>query len=149
MWNQIAFGGFLIVVAIGLYWHHLRAEALWSAEVARWPEAADTEHSRNSRVRHRRRVRASWLIGVVGIALIGGVFLESTLHFAIFWAIVLLLVSYIVWLGLADLWSTRRHMRALSEQHREATARLRAELEAEVTRLRSSPSTETPPMDSA
>jgi hypothetical protein len=149
MWNQIAFGGFLIVVAIGLYWHHHRAEANWSAEVARWPEAAATEHSRNSRDRQRRRVRASWLIGVVGVAMIGGVFLESTLYFAVFWAIVLVLVSYIVWLGLADLWLTRRHMRALNEQQRVATAQLRAELEAEIARLRTQASPESPPLDSA
>lgn len=136
MWHQIAFGASLIAVAAGLFWHHLRVEALWAEEAARWPDHATDDQRQATRLRHRRRLQGSLLIGLVGLAMMGGTLLASPLQLLLFWCSVLLLVLSIIWLGLSDLWSTRQHMRAMHEQHRRATEQIRAELEAEIARFR-------------
>ena len=139
MFEYLAFGAFLIAVAAGLFWYQRRSEAAWAADAERWPEAHDAETPLLAQRRRRRRTQICLLIGLVGLAVIGGTQVAAPLQFLVYWCSVLPLVFGIIGLGLADFWSTRRHVRVLYEQQRQATERMRAELEAEVARWRKPP----------
>jgi hypothetical protein len=134
MWQQIGFGTILIGVSAILLWHQRR----WEASSIREPEDTNS-------LRHRRRRRLScWLIGAVGVAIVAGSQLHSPLAFVLFWTAILLLTLTLAWLGIADFWSTREHVRALHLQHRREAERMRDELKADFERYRAARSPEQP-----
>lgn len=65
----------------------------------------------------RRRVQASLMIGIVGIAIFGGQFLESPTMIATFWAGVIFLLLWIVALAMADILATQQHFGRVHRDH--------------------------------
>jgi hypothetical protein len=95
-------------------------------------ELSEREREYRSR-QHRRRMQTSSMIGVIGLLVLagnwlpGGVVLSTT-----YWSVVLVLVSWIVWLAVADLISTRLFF----HQVRQDQLAEQVKLQAEVDRLR-------------
>ena len=69
------------------------------------------------------------MIGVVGLAVIGGIWISEPIFFVAYWAAVTVVVFWIGILALADLVSTRFYYAQLRQKNLTMHASLRAELE--------------------
>jgi hypothetical protein len=126
MWPSIVFGSLLLVISCGLIAAHLvarRSHAL--AEL-------DEQEATYRRRQFRRRMQASALIGVVGLAVLGGLWVEGPPEEALYWCGVLLVVIWILFLAGADAASTQSFFR--EAQKRRAAEHLA--LQKEIQRFR-------------
>ena len=96
--TNIIFGLVLIAIAAVLTSGHWRARRLPPDPVA------DEREADYKRRRLRRRMQASAMIGIAGVAIIIGQWIpEGSLTYVIYWGVVVLLVVWITLLALADM----------------------------------------------
>ena len=123
MWTNIAFAAFLMVVSGVLLATHNRS----------WRQAQSEDHDDKATDfhwrRYRRRMQASAMIGIVGLTVGIGAWIEDTLLSAIYWSVVFLIVVWIVILAAADLVSSRFFLNQIRDQHTAEHAALQAELD--------------------
>ena len=123
MWSSILFGVTLLVLCgLMLFWH---ARAWEHASHADLDEPALDFFRRQ----YRRRKQASAMIGVVGLAVIGGIWISEPILFVAHWVAVTVVVFWMGILALADLVSTRFYYAQLRQENLTVQASLRAELE--------------------
>jgi len=128
MWLSILFGLFLIVLSALML---VRNRAAWRS--ARVPEAESSEADNDFPYRqYRLRRQANALMAIVGLAIIGGVWVTDTKVAAMYWLGVFGLVCWMALLAVADLVTTRSYYGQLQ---RDQIAE-RALLEAELNQLR-------------
>ena len=123
------FGLSLVVISAVLLWWHTNN---W--QVAKSRIEKDSERLYTWR-QFRRRVQASSMLGVVGIAVVLGQYIPISPTALIYWFIVVLVVLWIILLALADLVSTRLYL----EEIRRDTIVEQALLREEMRQLRPSP----------
>ncbi len=108
-------------------------------------DLANKDQQSFHRLQLRRRIQASAMIGLLGVAIAVGMAIpwqrwplmtsrgsQLPLAFAGYWLLVILVTFWIVALALADLTHSRSHIRQLTRQHQIK----RAELEAQLQRHR-------------
>jgi len=126
MLANIFFALFLIGLLAVLFWRH-------------WQQWRNREHDQLNprdadffRRQLRRRVQASAMIGMVGLAVLYGQTLSVSVGALAYWLVVVLVVLWIMLLALADVFATRMH---LSRMRRDVLVE-QACLEAELRRSR-------------
>ena len=123
MWSNIVFGAFLIAFAAVMLARH---RAAWQA--ASEDELGEQEHDYLRR-QYRRRLQASAMIGLVGIAVVVGIWFTDTVAAAVYWGAVALVVCWIGLLAVADLISTRMYFHSVRKGQLEEQAALQTELD--------------------
>jgi hypothetical protein len=126
MWPSVIFGSLLVLASAGLVAGHV---------LARRRRANDhlDDLERVYRVRQfRHRMQASALLGVVGLAVIGGNWVDGPPGEALYWSGVLMVVLWVLFLAGADAASTQSFFR--EEQKRQAAEHLA--LQKEIERFR-------------
>lgn len=130
MWSSIFFGVFLIALSVCLLVSHAKS---WRT----LREEEDNERAIDFYGRQfRRRMQASGMLGIVGVAMIVGIWIDAqndTILSVIFWCVVLLIVAWIGVLAVADWISSRFYF----EQVRADQETEHAALKAELDRIRS------------
>jgi hypothetical protein len=126
MWPSVVVGSLLVLVSVALIAGHLLARR--SLAAARLDEQERLYHRRQ----FRRRMQASALIGAVGVAVVGGLWVNGPPGEALYWFGVLLVVIWIVILAGFDAASTQSYFR---EAQRRQSAEHR-ELQKEIDRFR-------------
>ncbi len=122
MWSSIAFGAFLLAFAGFMIMRH---RAAWRLAQEEDLDEPDLDFLRRQ---FRRRMQASGMIGLVGVAVIVGIWVTHTVTAAIYWSVVILIVLWIGMLAVSDLINTRYYYGQLAQKHVEEHARLTAEL---------------------
>lgn len=119
MWFTFLFGGTLIAVAILL--------SLLPSERA---AAGDEDPLLRDYLKQRRRRRlfVNGLIGSIGAAIIGSLWLQAVWATAIYWSLLLGLVTWMLALAMADIASTRRYYGQMRRRQREEHAQLARDL---------------------
>jgi hypothetical protein len=112
----------LVLASVLLILVHRRT-ARRAAEVFGAPEEREFAASQ-----YRRRVQTSAMIGLVGVLLFAGQWVEHPIGVLVYWLAVVLLVVWIMLLALADVVATRTHFSRLRRGSLVEHARLQAEL---------------------
>ncbi|NIP87051.1 MAG: hypothetical protein GTO03_16410 [Planctomycetales bacterium] len=123
--GTLSFALFLIAISVGLVGGHVYT---WRGE--RSPGQASADPRGNyARRKFRRRMQASLMIGITGIAIAASASLpnDPVVH-TIYWAGVILWVVWIALLALADVVATQQHFRRLRDAHLIEEAHLRNQL---------------------
>jgi hypothetical protein len=121
--TTLIFGLFLLVISTVLVFAHLR---VWRAEQS-FPEA--DEYREFAWRKFRRRMQASIMIGIAGVAILASAWLpDKPLVQLTYWAAVVILVAWIALLACADLLATRHYFGQAQLDHVVEHARLRAQL---------------------
>ncbi len=123
MWPSLIFGSFLIVLSIALVVSH------WVARSSHETAALDPHERTYRRVQFRRRMQASVLIGAVGLAIIGGLWVDEPPGEALYWCGVLSAVVWIIFLAGSDAASTQSFFREFQKQRIEEEELLRKEID--------------------
>lgn len=123
MWSHLAFAAFLLGASAGLLWMHLRA---WRASRL---ESQDEQAFEFRRRQFRRRMQASGMIGVVGIAVAASLAVTAPLMTAGLWLVVLSLVVWMLLLALADMVSSYFYYAQVRARHAAEHASLQAKLD--------------------
>ena len=123
------FGLFLVVISAALLWWHTNN---WRVAKSRIEKDSDRLHAWRQ---FRRRVQASSMLGVVGVAVVLGQYIPISPMALIYWFIVVLVVLWIILLALADLVSTHLYL----EEIRRDTIVEQTLLREEMRQLRQSP----------
>jgi hypothetical protein len=139
------FPAFVLLMAGGLVWSHVRTWSALKLEKERLvranvdqADAAAADYDYRYR-QCRRRLQASSLLGLVGVALFVGQlidFRKNPSFFVFFWCAVALLVLWIVLLALADVFATRMRNLRLSQERLIENAKLQARIRKAKERLR-------------
>ena len=103
----------------------VRTEQAWRR--AKNSDLEDAEHD-YLRKRRRRRLQTNAIIGIVGLAMIGGVWIRDALFFGIYWFVVILLVLWIILLAAVDFFHTRLYFRQMQLRYSAERTALKAEL---------------------
>lgn len=113
--------------------------ALLGLHIRKWRRldevAEDDDQKHFHRRQLRRRLQASAMIGLLGIAIAAGMAIpwqRWPLAFAFYWLLVILVTFWIALLALADMSHSRAYVNQLNREHRIK----RAELEAQLARYR-------------
>ncbi|NIL96213.1 MAG: hypothetical protein GTO53_02665 [Planctomycetales bacterium] len=123
--GTLSFALFLVAISAGLVIAHLHS---WRGERAKDQTPGGHEAVYAWR-KFRRRMQASLMIGLTGVAIVVGNWLPADpLLYGIYWAAVILAVFWIVLLALADLIHTRRHFQRLRDQQLVEQAQLGQQL---------------------
>ena len=127
--ESVVFGGVLILVSAGLTACHLTARR-------RGDESGQSEKQlAYARGRFRRRMQASLMIGLAGVAIVIGQWIPQTPEIYLFyWLSVAGLVLWIVALALADMLATRIHYSRIRREQLIEQARLRVDLRQQLQR---------------
>ena len=120
------FGIALAILSLGLLWRHRH---FWQTIDLDKLESQEQTYFRRQ---YRRRVSTSAMIGIVGLAIIAAHWVISPVLVYVYLAGLMLAVCSILLMALLDFWSTRSFLYDMRRRH----SRQRAELEAEVHRLR-------------
>lgn len=130
MWSNILFSGFLIVVAATLLITHALA----------WRHTRENEEDEKAldfhRRQFRRRMQASAMLGIVGLGVAGGLWIdaqEDTILSIAYWGALLSIVAWIAALAAADWVASRFYYDLMNTDQQTEHAALKAELD----RLRS------------
>lgn len=113
----------MLILSVGLVWRHI---FFWKSLD---PEQRELVFFRRQT---RRRITTSTCIGIVGLAIVCERWINSAPMMLLYLAGLLLLVCWILVTAALDFWSTRAFLHEMRQRHRQE----RAELEAEVERLR-------------
>ena len=127
----VVFAVVLVLLAAGLVASHVRA---FRAAKARGERGQNFEFARRQ---FRRRIQASSILGLLGVAILVGPLIESPLASVFYWEFVVLLACWMGVLALADLRATHYHYGLERDQHRIDLAKMKAELEPTAARERS------------
>ncbi len=123
MWWSIVFGVLLLVFSVVMLRRH----------VATWRAARDGKKDERARDfafrQYRRRMQGSAMIGIIGVAVIAGIWITDNTAALFFWLGVTLVVFWMALLALADLLATRHYYSQLQREQLEEHAALRGELE--------------------
>lgn len=104
-WTSLSICTVLLAASLWLIWSHW--ERLAAVEADEKLEERERNHLRR---RYRRRIQTSTMLGVVGVAILGGRLFPpdaSGLAGVVYWLCLTLLVLWMALLGLADVISTR------------------------------------------
>ncbi len=130
MWSSILFSAFLVVLAAALMISHAAA----------WRTARETEQDETARDFHRRqfrrRMQASAMLGIVGLGVAGGLWIDAQDDMVLsicYWGALLLIVAWIAVLAGADWVASRFYYDLIHSDQQTEHAALKAELD----RLRS------------
>lgn len=116
---------FVILLSSGLTVWHIRS---WEAAREEDLDKPEREYRWDQ---FRRRVKASTLLALVGVAMMGSTLISNQVALAFFWVGVICLLLWIVLIAILDVAATRRYFSAMRRDHKTQ----RAELEAEIHRL--------------
>ena len=126
MWSNILFSAFLVALAAWLLTSHASA----------WRTARDSEPDEKALDFHwrqfRRRMQASAMLGIVGLGVAGGLWIDAQDDFILsisYWAGLLLIVAWIAALALADWVASRFYYDLIHTDQRTEHAALKAELD--------------------
>ncbi len=123
MWSHLVFAAFLFVASGLLLWIHWRA---WGA--CRSEELDEREFDFRRR-QFRRRVQASAMIGIVGVAVVVGLAITDATILAILWLAVVSLVVWMLLLAFADMVSSYYYYQQIRAEHMAEHASLQSQLE--------------------
>ena len=118
----ISFSLLLLATSLGLMWLHWRT---WRTLRDLPLSEEDTEFSWRQ---FRRRMQTSAMIGIVGLAIFAGLWVQPTLWIVFYWLGVILLVGWVGLLAVADIVSTRLHYSRLHRQQLAEQSGLRNKL---------------------
>ena len=140
MWFSILFGLFLIAVAAMML---VRNSRIW-----RSVQTADMEEREHDFLyrQYRRRTQANWMIMIVGLAIVLGIWVTDSIIGAAYWMGVVLVVCWMTLLAFADLVSTRMHYGRVQQDQMEERASLEAELD-QIRRRGSNGRSKTKPLE--
>jgi len=96
MWTSIVFGLLLITGSAFLF---VRNQLAWRATRTSQHDAIELEFLQRQ---YRRRTQANIIMGIVGVAVIVGIWLTNTIVAAFFWMAVILIVGWMALLAIAD-----------------------------------------------
>jgi hypothetical protein len=127
------FSALLIVVSGSLMLMHWRA---WKGFQQGELPQAEFDYRRRQ---FRRRMQASGMIGIVGLALFVGVafflgreslvpWVEDVVVILVYWFAVLLVTVWMFLLAFVDIWATRRYLTRICEEDLMAQTRIHADL---------------------
>lgn len=126
MWSNILFSSFLVVLAVALLILHASA----------WRNTRESEQDEKvldfHRRQFRRRMQASAMLGIVGLGVAGGLWIDAqddTILSVIYWSAILLIVAWIAALAAADWVATRFYYDLIHTDQQTEHAALKAELE--------------------
>jgi hypothetical protein len=122
MWLHVLVGSGMIVVSAALV---LRHRAAWRRSIEQ--DASDDER-RFARGQWRRRVQTSGMVGIVGVMIGAGPWVQGPWVVVCYWIGAVLLVAWMLLLAIADVLATRMHFSRLSRDHVVEHLRLHAEL---------------------
>jgi hypothetical protein len=105
MWPTILLAVSLLAVSAGMMALHVRA---WRGRREEASGEADRDFYRSQ---FRRRMQTSALVGVVGLALVAGLWIEGPLTMLCFWGGVLAVALWIAALAIADAVRSGMHFR--------------------------------------
>lgn len=150
-WGLLSISTVLLAASLWLIWWHW--ERLAAVESDEKLEGRERDHLRR---RYRRRIQTSTLLGVVGVAILGGRLFppdQARLANVIYWFCLTLLVLWMALLGVADIIATRlyfgRLRRNVEIQRTALEAQLRrAKPKREEARLAGQPKNEDARRDS-
>jgi len=120
--TNIPVGASLLTLALLMNYRHV---AVWKA--AR-DQPADAPQQRYLWRQCRRRVLASSLIGMVGVAVMLGTWLTGTIAAAVYWSAVVSVVIWTVYLAVADVRDSQRYFAREKQGQREEYEALRSEM---------------------
>lgn len=123
MWRTIVFAALLILLSAGLLASHVLGRRRYLRE------DLAVEEREYRRRQWRRRIQASTLIGLVGLAVLGGLWVDGPPWEALYWTTVLLAVIWILVLAMADVSSTRSFFSEVERRRADEHAALRKEIE--------------------
>ncbi|MEO8495555.1 MAG: hypothetical protein ABI614_10835 [Planctomycetota bacterium] len=123
MWSHLVFAALLLVASGILLWVHARVWRICRSEVL------DESELDFRRRQFRRRMQASAMIGVVGIAVAVSLTITDSMMTAILWLAVLSLVVWMLLLASADMASSYYYYYQLRAKHTAEHASLQAQLE--------------------
>ncbi|WP_425614822.1 hypothetical protein NA78x_004701 [Anatilimnocola sp. NA78] len=138
--TSVALAVVLVLTSIVLVIGHLRA---WRA--ADHGGLGEQEREFHSR-RFRRRVQASAMLGVIGLLLVGDLWLRTGWPALLYWSGVLLLLGWLLLLAVSDWLASRVHFRQQINRLQGERALIQADLDRLRNHHRSR--TEPPPTDS-
>jgi hypothetical protein len=134
-YSTLIFAALLVILSLGLLASH------WSA----WQKADHGGLSSREllfrRRQFRRRTLASGAIGIVGLLLASGLWMESRLGQLILALLLMIVLLFVILLALLDMLATRVYFGGESAIHSAQVALLKRELEREQARLQESQST--------
>ena len=113
---------FLLGVSAALILQHIRARKADSLQ------KTDKSARQFARSQYRRRMQASTLVGIVGIAVFVGHWVSEPVLALMYWGIILLVVMWILLLAAIDLLSSRAYFGRLQREQLVEEACLRADL---------------------
>ena len=121
--TTLAFSVFLVVVSAVLIASHLRD---WRSEQEL---SEDDPHRKFAWSKFRRRMQASAMLGITGIAILGGQWLPDRPVVAlVYWSLVALWVLWIALLALVDVVASRHHFTKMYRDQLVEQARLQVQL---------------------
>lgn len=129
-WVSLSISTLLLAASLWLIWSHW--ERLVAVEADENLEKRNRDHLQR---RYRRRIQSSTILGVVGVAILGGRLFppdQGGLAAAIYWSCLTVLVLWMALLGVADIISTRLYYGRL----RRNVEIQRTALEAQLRRAR-------------
>ncbi len=119
----IALSGALVAASIGLTAWHLRA--LRAADHGGLGEQEQTFHTR----RFRRRAQASIMVGVIGLLLLGELWLKDPRVMLLYWSGVVLLLLWLLLLAASDWLASRVHFRGQLNRLQQDRTLIQAEID--------------------
>ncbi len=122
MWSFLGFAAFLVAASALLLWHHQR---VWQAAQTDDLDERDFDFRRRQ---YRRRMQASAMIGIVGVAVAASLIITDDILAGILWIAVLALVAWMLLLALADLVCSVYHYRQLRAEYTQEQVELKAKL---------------------
>lgn len=103
MWSTLVFSAILVVTSLGLLAWHLHA--FRTTDHGGLPE----RDQQFFRVQFRRRTISSGMIGLLGLAMIAALWIDDTIQQMLFWSGTMLVLCWLVFMALMDLWATKAH----------------------------------------
>ncbi len=123
MWSHLGFAAFLLGASVLLLWIHWRAwRAFRSQEIDE--KAIDFRYRQ-----FRRRMQASAMIGLVGVAVVVSLVVTDSMLTAVIWLVVLSLVVWMLLLAFADMVSSYFYYNQIRDQQTAEHASLQAQLD--------------------
>jgi hypothetical protein len=125
-WTYLPFSLVIIVAAVGLCVWHIRS---WGALRRAALDPAEFDFRRRQ---FRRRIQASAMLGLLGVAVLGGGVMMSLrlnpLALTLYWLAVILVLGWLALLAVADMVASNLYYRRLHNRYAVEQAQLNAEL---------------------